>query len=290
MNEVGVPLARGFPFYPSVCHNLVSSTGPELLTESPAMPTRPSVFVHLLPSLIPPGSLKGGVAVVVDVLRATTAMIHALASGVDAIVPCVEVEEARATAASLGRGRAILGGERQGLPIEGFDLGNSPSSYTPEVCRGKTLVMTTTNGTRAIHASLGADRVLIAAFPNLTATSNLLASFAGPVHVVCAGTDGHVSYEDTLLAGAIVEGQAESGRFAGNDSAGIAVGFWFEKFDEMTAEGVDFLGSIVARGLGGRHVHGIGLGRDIEDAARVDVFDFVAELRREPIRIERVSK
>ena len=111
MNEVGVPLARGFPFYPSVCHNLVSSTGPELLTESPAMPTRPSVFVHLLPSLIPPGSLKGGVAVVVDVLRATTAMIHALASGVDAIVPCVEVEEARATAASLGRGRAILGGE-----------------------------------------------------------------------------------------------------------------------------------------------------------------------------------
>lgn len=252
------------------------------------MPARPSVFVHLLPLLIPPGSLKGGVAVVVDVLRATTAMIHALASGADAIIPCLEVEEARATAASLGSGRAILGGERQGLPIEGFDLGNSPSSYTPEVCRGKTLVMTTTNGTRAIHASLGADRVLIASFPNLTATTEILASFPGPVHVICAGTDGHVSYEDTLLAGAIVEGQAESGRFAGNDSAGIAVGFWFEKFDEMTAEGVDFLGSIVARGLGGRHVHGIGLGRDIEDAARVDIFDFAAELRREPIRIERV--
>ena len=252
------------------------------------MPARPSVFVHLLPSLIPPGSLRGGVAVVVDVLRATTAMVHALSAGVTAIVPCVEVEEAREMAETLGAGVAILGGERQGLPIEGFDLGNSPASYTPEICRGKTLVMTTTNGTRAIQASLGADRVLIAAFANLTATTELLSGFPGPVHVICAGTNGQVSYEDTLLAGAIVEGQAESGRFAGNDSAGIAIGFWFEKFDEMQAEGVEFLGSILARGWGGHRVKEIGLGADIEDAARVDVFDFAAELHRDPMRIERV--
>jgi 2-phosphosulfolactate phosphatase len=252
------------------------------------MPGRPSVFVHLLPSLIPPGSLRGGLAVVVDVLRATTAMVHALAAGVKSIIPCVEVEEAREVAAARPKGSVILGGERQGLPIEGFDVGNSPSSYTPEVCAGKTLVMTTTNGTRAIHASLAADRVLIAAFPNLAATNALAAGFDGPVHVVCAGTDGQVSYEDTLLAGAIVEAQAETGRRAGNDSAAIAVGFWFQKSDEMVGQPADHLAVILSGGRGGRRVREIGLARDIDDAAHVDAFDFAAELRREPLRIERL--
>ena len=103
---------------------------------------------------------------VVDVLRATTAMVHALAAGCEAIVPCAEIEEARAVAASLPAGTVLLGGERGGLPIERFDLGNSPATFTREVCRGKTIVMTTTNGTRAILASLEAERVLIAAFVN----------------------------------------------------------------------------------------------------------------------------
>src|SRR5688572_15843482 len=125
---------------------------------------RPAVFVHLLPAVIPPDSLRGGVAVVLDVLRATTKMLHALASGCRAVIPCGEIDEARRVASSLAAGSAVLAGERVGVPIEGFDLGNSPSEFTPEVCRGKTLVMTTTNGTRAILACLGAERVLVGAF------------------------------------------------------------------------------------------------------------------------------
>ena len=93
------------------------------------------VFVHLLPSLIPPGSLRGGVAVVVDVLRATTVMVQALAAGCEAVIPCGEIDEAKAVAAGLPAGTALLAGERQGLPIPGFDLGNSPGDFTPEVCR-----------------------------------------------------------------------------------------------------------------------------------------------------------
>src|SRR5436309_2899435 len=96
---------------------------------------QPSVFVHLLPALIPPGALRGGVAVVVDVLRATTVMVQALQSGCEAIIPCAEIEEAQAVAASLPAGTALLSGERQGLPIPGFDLGNSPDDFTPGVCR-----------------------------------------------------------------------------------------------------------------------------------------------------------
>ena len=129
------------------------------------------VYVHLLPKLIPHGSLRGGVAVVVDVLRATTVMVQALAAGCEAIIPCGEIDEAKEVAASLPAGTALLVGERQGLPIPGFDLGNSPGDFTSEVCEGKTLVMTTTNGTRAILASLEAERVYIASFGNLRATS-----------------------------------------------------------------------------------------------------------------------
>src|SRR3954470_13598459 len=104
------------------------------------MSNRPPVHVHLLPSLIPHGALKGGIAVVIDVLRATTVMIHALAAGCDAILPCGEIGEARDLAATLPEGTALLAGERLGEPIEGFDLGNSPGACTPALCSGKTLV------------------------------------------------------------------------------------------------------------------------------------------------------
>ena len=278
------------------------------------MPDPPSISVHLLPALIPPGVLRGGVAVVVDVLRATTVMVHALASGVEAIIPCLEIAEAREAAAKLGPGRAILGGERQGMPIEGFDFGNSPASYTPEVCRGKTLVMTTTNGTRAIHASREADRVLIGAFANLKATLRVCRSSydAGmPIHVVCAGTDGLVSLEDTLLAGAIVSCMeiAPAGPIA-NDSAWLAQGAWqlanrsvnywdqpMEAFDPdsqagspefRTSPGVrrDILSRILSEGRGGGRVAAIGLAPDLRDAADIDRFpEILAEFRRDPPRI-----
>src|SRR3954469_19810045 len=150
---------------------------------SEAGPEPPLVYVHLLPDLIPEGALRGGVAVVVDVLRATTMMVHALAAGCVAVIPCGEIDEARQVAASLPPGEAILAGERQGLPIAGFDLGNSPRSCTPEICRGKTLVMTTTNGTRAILAALDAERVLIGAFPNFAATAQRLHADDRPIHV-----------------------------------------------------------------------------------------------------------
>jgi 2-phosphosulfolactate phosphatase len=86
------------------------------------------IFVHLLPSLIPPGSLSGGVAVVVDVLRATTVMVHALAAGCDCVIPCGEIDEAKAAAAQFPEGAAVLGGERGGLPIPGFDPETRPEN------------------------------------------------------------------------------------------------------------------------------------------------------------------
>jgi len=89
------------------------------------------VLVHLLPSLAPPGTLAGGVAVVIDVLRATTVIVHALAAGCRAVVPCGEIDEAKRRAVQLrSAGKVLVAGERTGLPIPGFDLGNSPREYT----------------------------------------------------------------------------------------------------------------------------------------------------------------
>ena len=109
------------------------------------------IQVHLTPQLAALDDLAGGVAVVIDVLRATTTTIlHALVAGCPAVRPCAEVEEARELADSLRAGRVLLGGERNGKPLRGFDVGNSPREYTTLRCRGAVLVLTTSNGTRAL--------------------------------------------------------------------------------------------------------------------------------------------
>jgi 2-phosphosulfolactate phosphatase len=246
---------------------------------------RPAVFVHLLPSLIAPGALRGGVAVVVDVLRATTVMVHALAAGCGSIIPCGEIDEAKAVAGSLPARTVLLAGERQGLPIPGFDLGNSPGDFTAEVCRGKTLVMTTTNGTRAILASRDAEHLGMGAMTNVIAVSRWATSWGRPVHVVCAGTEGEVSLEDTLLAGEIVSRLRRfEGHVLGNDPAWIAHGF-FEDVARISRSKLVPWVDLVALGRGGRRVREIGLEKDIEAAAQRETTDVVPVLQRDPLRI-----
>ena len=169
------------------------------------------VQVHLTPRLVASPLLAGGVAVVIDVLRATTTMIHALAAGCTAVRPCAEVEEAQDLAGAMRAGRVLLGGERDGKPLPGFDVGNSPKEYTAARCRGAALVLTTSNGTRALLHAAGAARVLVAAFVNYSAVCEQLRREARPIHIVCAGDGGAVALEDALLAGALVDFLADLG-------------------------------------------------------------------------------
>src|SRR5260370_11430934 len=145
------------------------------------------VQVQLLPDLAPPGRLTGGLAVVIDVLRSTTTMIHALAAGCTAVRPCLEVDEARELAGKMPAGKVLLGGERAGVPPPGFDLGNSPAEYTAKVCCGAILVLTTTNGSRACFRAPEAERVLMAGFVNYTAVCEQLRPDQPPVPSICAG-------------------------------------------------------------------------------------------------------
>src|SRR5262249_34853013 len=124
----------------------------------------------------------------------------------------LEIDEARQIAARLPPGTVLLCGERHGVQIDGFDLGNSPGDCTEERCRQKTLVLTTTNGTKAILASKNAESVLVASFNNVAATAHAINAELGkrPIHLVCGGTEGEVSLEDTLLAGELVLQAAQS--------------------------------------------------------------------------------
>src|SRR3989442_948332 len=169
------------------------------------MPDDRDVRVHLLPQLAPAGCLAGGLAIVIDVLRATTTIVHALAAGCCAVRPVAEIDEAQIIAGGMRAGRVLLAGERGGAPLAGFDLGNSPGEFTPKICRGCTVVLTTSNGTRALLRAAEAARTLVGAFVNYSAVCEQLRQDARPVHIVCAGTDGDIALEDTLLAGALVD-------------------------------------------------------------------------------------
>jgi 2-phosphosulfolactate phosphatase len=250
------------------------------MRSNPAMSR--TINVHLLPALVEPHELAGKTVVVIDVLRATTTIIHALAAGAKEVVPLLEVDEALALAAKLP-GQAVLGGERGGKWIAGFDFGNSPLEYAPATVGGKTLVFTTTNGTRAMLRCAQARRILIAGFVNFSAVCRELTEEEN-IDIVCAGTDGHVTREDTLLAGAIVE---EVGRAVPdtvrqaepalrNDQAEIAADAW--RTAVGTLSGRDPLAAALRESRGGRNLIEIGQENDIDLAAQIDRFDIVPEL------------
>jgi 2-phosphosulfolactate phosphatase len=174
-------------------------------------------------------NLSGTVCVVFDILRATSTMLTALGNGAEAIIPVAEIAEALEIRRQ--RPEVLLAGERDGLLIRGaltgsvdFDLSNSPREFTTDKVRGRTIVMTTTNGTRALRACAGAERVLLGSFLNLRAVTNWIERvLPASLVLVCSGTLDDASLEDTLAAGALCEriwAHYSRGRVA--DSAEIA--------------------------------------------------------------------
>jgi 2-phosphosulfolactate phosphatase len=231
---------------------------------------------HDLYQRLPAGGCAGGIAVVIDVLRASTTMITALAHGAARVVPVADVDEARRLAAEAGPA-ALLGGERGGVRIPGFDLGNSPLEYVASRVAGRTIVITTTNGTAALAAARGAREILIGAIINRAAVAAALRRLAGEgeqVHLVCAGTDGCVSAEDVLAAGAILDA-------AGADRAGdvldAAARDALAAFRRVAAGG-DVPAALVAefrRSPGGANLVALGMEADLPAAAAIDTLPLV---------------
>lgn len=160
--------------------------------------------VAFTPAELPRALVAGRTVVVVDVLRATTSIIHALVQGARRVVPVATVEEAVRKADELGRDSVLLCGERDCQLIRGFDLGNSPEEFTPERVAGRTLVMTTTNGTPALLASAGSAQCLVGALVNARAIAARIAAAGRDALVLCAGREGRFAYEDAYCAGVIL--------------------------------------------------------------------------------------
>lgn len=161
--------------------------------------------VTLLPELVDRQALPASTVLVVDVLRASTTMIAALGNGCAGIVPVADEAEARRRGEALGPA-GLVAGERKGRMVEGFDLGNSPLDVTPERVGGKTLIFTTSNGTRALLAARTAAAVGVAALVNLSAAVAWAHAGGRDVAVLCSGDHGRVSLEDNVCAGLLIDG------------------------------------------------------------------------------------
>ncbi len=165
------------------------------------MPDKCSLDVILTPNLLPLYPLQGKVVVVIDVLRATTTMTVALDQGAIKVIPVESIEECLSY---KDKPDHILAGERGGQKVEGFAYGNSPFEYMDGVVNGKTLVLTTTNGTRAIKMSSEAKEILIGGFLNFSALTRWLLNESTDTVLLCSGWRDKFNLEDTIFAGAII--------------------------------------------------------------------------------------
>lgn len=175
-----------------------------------------NLAVCLTPSLIPLFEVENYIVVVIDIFRATSSICYGIENGAEAIIPVAEVGECLAYQEK--HPDYLLAAERNGEVVAGFDFGNSPFSYTKEKVEGKTIVLTTTNGTHALHLSRKAKKIVIGSFLNLTPVCNWLKEQNENTLLVCAGWKNNFNLEDTLFAGAIADQLKDHG-FVLDDAA-----------------------------------------------------------------------
>ncbi|MGL6197085.1 MAG: 2-phosphosulfolactate phosphatase [Thermoguttaceae bacterium] len=270
------------------------------------------INVYGLPNLVQPELLSGQIAVVIDVLRATTTMITALKNGVKCVCPQLEVEETKQLKTRILNGLdprfpknissedILLGGERHGKKIEGFDLGNSPREYTIERVADKFLLFSTTNGTKALHQAKPAKSIYLASFLNAKATVDKIITTilddakyneqpsVNQINIICAGTDGKFTEEDMCLAGLLVErvqrlGESENLAFSLNAQAISVKEMWKTLFSPPKIIGQqpilpEALAQHLKNSRGGQNLLKIGLGDDILTASKLDSIDMVVTL------------
>ena len=174
------------------------------------------VITLFTPSELVGLDLQGTTAVVIDALRGSSTIIYALKNGAARIIPADEIEEAKSLARKWPTGEYVLCAERNGIKVDGFDLGNSPFEYTPEAVNGKDIIYSSTNCSKAMIAAYDADRVVVAAFNNISACIEAI----GPhkrVVLLCAGKMGRFALEDAVCAGMFVN------EFLHNNKAEVAL-------------------------------------------------------------------
>ena len=220
------------------------------------------------------------VCVVIDILRATTNIAAILENGCSAIYPCASPEAARKLAHKLrlrhGTEKIILGGEQDGKPIEGFDGGNSPLEYTRSRISGKTMILSTSNGTKTLSAVKDCGQIFTAAFVNITTTTERVASILHEnphqsLLIACSGREGAYCEEDTVGAGMLLQilsNRLEKPEFSDTARAALHVAHGAEKNLEK----------MLFHSWWGRRLSSLGLDEDISFCAQKDITNIVPKL------------
>lgn len=218
-----------------------------------------------------PQDTQGRIVAVIDVLRASTTTAVALANGARAIIPAESPDAAVTQSKQLERGAFLLAGERRMLKMDGFDLGNSPREHTREAVEGKTVLLSTTNGTKALLAVQGARDVVVASYVNLTAVSTMLRTAlrgGTDITIVCAGQDRQFALEDAACAGRFVLNVSK--RLTGIDvnDAALAASLIDRKYG-------DNLMRLFNTAAHGRALAAAGFGDDLPVCAAVDSYPVI---------------
>ena len=227
------------------------------------------IDIALTTDSVGPQVARGKVCVVIDNLRAGTTIVAALVAGCPAVIPAETPEEAREIARARG---CLLGGERNSVRIPGFDFGNSPLEYTPDRIAGRPIAFTTTNGTRAMRACATAESLAVASFLNGRAAAQFLEGSENDILIVCSGTSGEPSIEDTVCAGMLIDSLGG----AVTNEAREAVALWNRHKGDLT-------GMMKEVSPHGRSLVDLGLERDIDFAATLNKFDILPVLERDEI-------
>jgi 2-phosphosulfolactate phosphatase len=221
--------------------------------------------VFMSPREVVAGDVQGRVVAVIDVLRASTTIAVALFNGARTVIPVADVDEAISRARQFEKSQVRTAGERKMLPIPGFDLGNSPLEFTAEEVRGCNIVISTTNGTRALMALQGPRDTVVASYVNHIAVSAMLraAARSNDISIVCAGTEGHVSLEDAACAGRYVRSLTQSNASITLNDAARACALIDGRYGDNIAE-------IFKDSSHGRSLAEAGFGEDLLLCAQLD--------------------
>ncbi len=229
---------------------------------------------------VSPEDLEGQMVVVIDVLRSTTTICTALRNGVKSIIPVIDSAEAIEMKTRLGKDNIILGGEQDGLLIPGFDLGNSPAEYEPEILTDRNLTFVSSNGTRAIFKAKPAACTVLAALVNLTPVVGFLKRNAENVTIICSGKEDRFSIEDAVCAGMIANRlMADTAwRDATLNDAGMVASLLGRRYEDRLQE-------LLENCDHGRYLATIGMATDLALCAAVDSVPVIPVFREDRIEL-----
>ena len=242
------------------------------------------IDIHLVPSLPDSDIFSDRTVVVIDVLRATSVMVHAISQGASEIIPVDTVEEAFQISKGFPRHSVILGGERGNKKIPGFDLGNSPKEYVAERIKGKKLILTTTNGTKAFHLVSSGKEILVGSFFNIGVTAQKCLELNRDLFIFPSGDEGNFSLEDNLCGGMLIERIMKiSGRRIALTDASHCVRILCERYKANIVEAFRLSHH-------GKELIKRGFGEDLVYCAQMDTTDVIPQFKDGVIRTERMQR